>query len=183
MNWLPNTLLFFAAWLAVFAQTQFAPVAGLLGAPLCIVPALVVYAALTSNIAVMTGLVLFAGMAIDSLSANRVGVSLPPLFVVGFLVHARQHLILRDQVYAQVWLGIGAGWAVPLGTQTLLSMVRPEPISGWPTLWHLVFGAALNGAMCPLCFVLFGRLRDAFDYRPVVESSFRPDRQIKRGRS
>jgi hypothetical protein len=29
---------------------------------------------------------------------------------------------------------------------------------------------------------LFDRLHGAFEYQPVTESSFRPDREIKRGR-
>ena len=183
MNWLPTTMLFFVAWLAVFAQTQFAPVTSLLGAPLGFLPALIVYAALTSRLAVLTGLAVFAGLALDALSAHRLGAGLPPLFAVGFLIHARQHLILRDQLYAQFWLGAGAGLAVPLLTLLLLSSGHRSPISGWATLWQLLVSALLNGAMCPACFRLFDRLRDAFEYRPVTESSFRPDRELKRGRT
>jgi hypothetical protein len=43
--------------------------------------------------------------------------------------------------------------------------------------------AAGSGAVTPVCFKLFDRLRRALEYQPVTQSSFRPDREIKRGRS
>ncbi|HTH47829.1 MAG TPA: hypothetical protein VMB21_09985 [Candidatus Limnocylindria bacterium] len=182
MSWVPTISLFFVAWLAVFAQTQFAPVARALGTVPGLVPALLVYAALTSHLAVVTGLAVFAALALDSLSASRLGVSLPSMFAVVFLIHARQQLILRDQLYAQFWLGLGAGLFVPLATLAVLSLGQVLPISGGATLWHLLLSALANGLMCPAFFRLFDALRHTFDYQPIAESSFRPDRQIKRGR-
>lgn len=182
MSWVPTIALFFVAWLGVFAQTQFSPVARLLGTVPGVVPALLVYAALTSNLAVVSGLAVFAALALDSLSASRLGVSLAPMFAVVFLIHARQQLILRDQLYAQFWMGLGAGLFVPLSTLALLSLGQVSPITGAATLWHLLLSAVGNGLMCPAFFRIFDALRDTFDYQPIPESSFRPDRQIKRGR-
>lgn len=182
MNSLPTVMLFFVGWLAVFAQTQFAPVAGLLGTPPGFIPALIVYAALTSHLAVVTGLTIFAALTLDSLSANRLGASLVPMFAAGFLIHTRQHLILRDQLFAQFWLGLGTGFCLPLATLALLSLGQAPPITGAATFGHLLLSAVGNGLMCPACFRLFDALRRTFEYRPVAESSFRPDRQIKRGR-
>jgi hypothetical protein len=182
MNWVPTISLFAVAWLAIFAQTQFVVLTRLLGAPLGFVPAIVVYAALTKRLAVVTALAIFVALGADSLSSGRFGVSLVPVFAVGFFIHARQHLILRDQLYAQFWLGVGAGLFVPLVTLLLLTFGPVPPIHGWATLWQLAVGATFNGLMCPVCFRLFDGLRHAFEYQPVAESSFRPDRQIKRGR-
>ena len=183
MSRIPLILLFLVAWLAVFAQTQFSPVARVLGLVPGLIPALLVYAALTSHLVVVSGLAVFAALSLDSLSANRLGASLAPMFTVVFLIHTRQHLILRDQLYAQFWLGLGAGLFVPLATLALLSMGQVPPISGAPTVWHLFLGALANGLMCPAFFRIFDALRNTFDYQPVAESSFRPDRQIKRGRN
>ena len=182
MSWVPSLSLFFVAWLGLFAQTQFSPVVRVLGTVPGLIPALLVYAALTANLAVVTGLAVFAALSLDSLSANRLGVSLAPMFTVVFLIHARQQLILRDQLYAQFWLGLGAGLFVPLTTLALLSLGQVPPITGPATLWHLLLSAVGNGLMCPAFFRLFDALRRTFDYQPIPESSFRPDRQIKRGR-
>jgi hypothetical protein len=38
------------------------------------------------------------------------------------------------------------------------------------------------GAATPVCFKLLDRLRGALEYQPVIQTSFRPDREIKRGR-
>jgi rod shape-determining protein MreD len=182
MSWLPTTSLFFFAWLAVFAQTQFRPVTNLLGAPVALLPALLVYAALTNSLVTVAVLAVTAGVALDTLSANPIGVSVLPLFAVGFGLHLRQQLILRDQTYAQFWLGLGAGVAIPLLTLLLLWTGSDQPIQGSFLLWQLLVTGLLNGALCPAVFRLFDALHRTFDYQPVITDSFRPDRQIKRGR-
>ena len=53
-------------------------------------------------------------MLFDSLSANPLGVSVLPLFLVGFLIYRQRELILRDQPFAQFVLGLGASAAVPV---------------------------------------------------------------------
>jgi cell shape-determining protein MreD len=182
MSWLPNVSLFFFAWLAVFAQTQFRPVTNLFGTPLAVLPALLVYAALTNRLPTVAALAMLGGLGLDSLSANPLGVSILPLFVVGFGLHLRQHLILRDQRYAQFWLGFAAGILVPLLTLLLLRLDSRPPIVGPLLLWQLLVTGLLNGVVCPGVFRLFDALHGAFDYKPVIEGSFRPDREIKRGR-
>jgi rod shape-determining protein MreD len=182
MNWITPLLLLVVTWLAVFASTQFAPLAGWLGTPLSLVPAVIVYAALTNHLLLTTALAVFAGLGLDSLSANRLGVSVLPFFLAGFLIHTRRHVILRNQSYAQFWLGLGTAVLVPLATLMIMSFGQREPIHGWTTVWQLLVSGLLNGALCPACFALFDTLRLTFDYQPVAESSFRPDRQIKRGR-
>jgi cell shape-determining protein MreD len=121
-------------------------------------------------------------LALDSLSANRLGVSVLPLFAAGFLIHTRRQVILRDQAYAQFWLGFGTAVLVPLATLIVLSLGQRDPLHGWSTVWQLALNGVFNGVLCPACFALFDALRRTFDYQPVAESSFRPDRQIKRGR-
>ena len=182
MSWLPNISLFFLAWLAVFAQTQFQPVTNLFATPLGVLPALLVYAALTNRLTTVASLTLLGGLGLDSLSANPLGISILPLFFVGFGLHLRQHLILRDQSYAQFWLGFAAGVLVPLLTLVLLRLDSRTPIAGPLLLWQLLFAGLLNGALCPAVFRLFDALHETFDYQPVIEDSFRPDREIKRGR-
>jgi cell shape-determining protein MreD len=173
---------FLVTWLAVFAQTQFVGLRHWLGIPLAVVPALVSYTALTHGIAVTTALSVLAGLWIDSLSASRLGVSVGPLFLLGFLLHLRRHLILRDQRYAQFWIGFGAGVSVNLLVLMLLSAGQREPISGWFSLWQIPMLGILNGAACPGAFVLFDALERTFGYRPATQSGFRSDREIVRGR-
>lgn len=182
MTWLPSLALFLVAWLGVFAQTQFLPLTQGLGAPVNILPALIVYASLTSPSGVMAALTVFAALGLDSLAAHPFGVSLLPLFAVGFALQLRRHLILRDQTYAQFWLGLAGGLAVPLLTWALLRMGSRPLIEGPFLLWQWLVSGLLNGLLCPALFRLFDAVRRTFEYQPVISSSFRPDREIKRGR-
>lgn len=181
MNRIPLLIVFLAAWCGIFAQTQFPSIFAWTGAPVSILPALTIYVALSHSIGIVTAFCVFASISLDSLSANRLGVSLLPLFACAFATHARQHLILRDQTYARLWLGLGAGVAVPFLTRVLLSY-GPRTALGDLIGFDLVLSAAINALACPLCFAAFDRVRDVFDYKPIAESSFRPDRQMKRSR-
>lgn len=182
MTWLPTTTLFFLTWLTVFAQTQFRPLANLFDTPVALLPALMVYAALTHSLITVASLAVFAGLALDSLSAGSPGISVIPLFAVGFGLHLRQHLILREQTYAQFWLGLSAGIAVPLMTLLLLELGSTSLIRGPFLVVQFLLLGLLNGAVCPAVFRIFDALHRTFDYQPLIESSFRPDREIKRGR-
>ncbi len=183
MSWLSPALLFVVAWLAVFGQTQFPIVRDWLGTPPGILPALVVYAAFTHGIGVVTSLSVAAALWLDALSGSRLGASIGPLFAVGFVLHARQHLLLREQRYAQFWLGFGAGIFVPLATGTLLQFGTRQPYWGTSSAAQLAVSGILNGLMCPAAFLLFDRLRATFEYQPVGPGPFRADREIKRGRT
>lgn len=174
--------LFLASWLLVFGQTQFAGIRAWLGAPVAIIPALVAYSAMTHGIVATTTLAVVSGLWIDSLSSSRLGVSVAPLFLVGFLLHSRRHLILRDLRYAQFWIGFGSGACSNLLVLLLLSAGQRQPLVGWPTLWQIPFLAFLNGLACPAAFIAFDWLEDVFGYRPVTQSSFRSDRETVRGR-
>lgn len=182
MNWLTPTLLFLAAWLAVFVQTQFPVLRSFSGTPIGVVPALVVYAGLSHSLPLTSIFSVTCGLWVDSLSSAKLGVSVLPLFLLGFIVHVRQHLLLRDQVYAQFWLGLGAGIGIPLTTLFILNIGGKDIILGWGTAWQLIVSGLVNGIFGPLWFWFFDRLRQTFEYQPISAPPFRPDREIKYGR-
>lgn len=182
MNRFTLILLFLTGWLAVFAQTQFSMVRHLLAIPLGLSPALVCYASLTHGFRVTVALAMSSGLWVDSLSASPMGVSLMPLFLLGFTLQRHRHLILRDQGFAQFWIGLGAGFGVPLLTLGILSLTRSQPITGGFTLIQLLLMGLLNAMACPAFFWLFDFLHRVFDYRLQATSSFRADRETVRGR-
>ena len=183
MNRVPITLLFLATWLAVFCQTQFPILSRSLGIPLDIRPALIVYTALTHGLPTVLGIVMVASLGTDALSANPIGVSLVPCFVLGLVLQLQRHLLLREQWYAQVWLGLSGGIAVPLLTWGLLLMDSQPQSMGFSLLFRILLLGFLNAAACPALFVVFDGLREVFEYKPISETGFRPDREIKRGRT
>jgi rod shape-determining protein MreD len=176
-------LILVAAFLAVFAQATIEGPRHWLGAQVDLLPALMVYAALQTNLATMALLAAFGGLCFDALSANPAGVTMLPLFVVGAAFHVRRELILRDQPFAQFVLGLAAGAAVPVLTVLLLLTGGFTPLVGWGSLWQLVVMSLGCGALTPLVFRAFDFCHGALSYRPTTQSSFRPDRDIRRGRT
>lgn len=177
-----NTILVLvAAFVAVFLEAAVGT-RGLLGAQLDLLPVIIVYASLYAGLGGMTLVAVLGGLAFDSLSANRLGVSMLPLFLIGFVIHRKQELILRDQLYAQFILGLAACGTAPLLTLLLLYTTGATPAIGWGSLWQWLVMTLGGGLLTPVCFRLFGRLNRTFFYQPEMVTSFRPDRQIRRGR-
>ncbi|MEY4088852.1 MAG: hypothetical protein RJB55_1123 [Verrucomicrobiota bacterium] len=181
MNPINTILILLAAFVAVFLQAA-CGTRGSLGAQIDLLPALVVYASLTGGLTTVALLAVGGGLAFDALSANPLGISMLPLFGIGFLIHRQREFILRDQLFAQFILGLAASAAAPLLTLLLLFTGGHAPFVGWGTLWQWLVMSLGGGLVTPVMFRLFAFIRGAFFYRPLTETSFRPDRQIRRGR-
>ena len=182
MNWLDTILVLFAAFLVVFWEAAFQGVRHLLGAQIDLLPPLMVYASLCAGLNTATLLALCGGLWFDSLSANPLGISVLPLLSVGVAIYASRELILRSQTFAQFVIGLAASIAVPLITLLLLLSTGHQPLLGWGTLWQVLvmgFGGALA---TPVFFELFGWLHRKLGRVQVSELSFRPDREIRRGK-
>ena len=182
MNALHTILILAGTFLAVFLEASWVGPRNWLGAQIDFLPGLMAYAGLSSGLSTITLVAVGGGLFFDSLSANPLGVSVLPLFLIGFLIHRCRHLILRDQAYAQGVLGLGASAAAPLMTLLLLVSVGASPMIGWGSLWQWLVMSMGGGLLTPLYFKLFQRVEGALSYRPIQETSFRQDREIKRGR-
>ena len=182
MNWLHTVLVLGAAYLAVFWEAAFGGVRHLLGAQIDLLPPLMVYASLCTGLTTVTLLALCGGLWFDSLSANPLGVTVFPLFAIGLVLHLKRDLILRDQTFAQLVLGLAASAAAPVLTLLLLLTMTRTPLLGWGTLWQLVVLSVGGAIATPICFELFGWLQRTLVHHGDMPSSFRPDREIRRGR-
>ena len=182
MSWRPTMFVLAAAFLAVFLQAA-GVFRDILGTQIDLLPSLMVYAALTHGFATIVLLALCGGLWFDSLSLNPLGVSVLPLLLIGLLIYRSRELLMREHVFAQVTLGVMAGAAQPLATLFLLLNAGATPLLGWVSLWHWAVMAAAGGAVTPVCFKFFDRLRRTFEYQPETQTTFRPDREIKRGRA
>jgi len=182
MNWLNTAFVLGAAFLAVFWEASFSGVRHLVGAQVDLLPPLMVYAALCTGLTTVALLALCGGLWFDSLSANPRGVTVFPLFAIGLAIYLKRDLILRDQTFAQLVLGMGASAAAPALTLLLLLTMGHTPLLGWGTLWQFVVLTVGGAIATPICFELFGWLERVLVHRPATESSFRPDREIRRGR-
>lgn len=168
--------------LVVYWQAAFDGLRRLLGAQPDLLPSLVVYAALAEGLGAVALVSLVGGLFMDSLSANPLGLSVLPLFLSGFLMYGLRGLLLRDQLFAQVVLGAGAAAvASVLSLLFLLSRGDPPPL-GWGTLWQLLVMIVGPALTTPVWFVFFDWSRRALSHQRLPETTFRSDREIRRGR-
>ena len=182
MNWLNISVILVVAWVLIFVQSAFNSLRELLGAQIDLLPALMVYTALSARLAGVTLVAIVGGLAFDALSANPLGISVLPLFLVGWVIHAKRDLILREEVYAQRVLGLAASVVAPVFTLLLLLSVGETPLIAWRSLWQWMVMAAGGSFATPLFFLLFSRIHGSLNYPRMAEPSFRPDRQIVRSR-
>src|SRR5580658_2443179 len=134
MSWRPTVFVLAAAFVAVFVEASPGLFRNLLGAQIDLLPALMVYAALTHGFTTIMLLALCGGLWFDSLSLNPLGASVLPLLLTGVLIYRSRDLLMREHVFAQAVLGVMAGAAQPLGTLFILLNKGQTPLLGWLSL-------------------------------------------------
>jgi rod shape-determining protein MreD len=182
MNIFNTILVLVAAFLAVFAETVCTAPREWLGAQIDLLPALMVFAALNTSIVGVSLLAVLGGLWFDSLSANPLGVTILPLIIVGFPIYLRRDLILRVP-FAQFVLGAAVSALVPVLTVLLLLNGGKQSLIGWGSLWQLIVMTAGGAVATPVLFTFFEWCDQMLGYKPRTEVSFRPDREIRRGRN
>lgn len=182
MTAMPLLLLLAAAFGLVLLQSAFDLTRWLCGAQLNLLPGLMVYAALTCEWPALVALALAAGLLFDSLSANPLGTMTLALFAPAWLIHRKRGLILRDLPFARLMLGLAATGATPLIAVLLLLTARAELALGWYSLGQWAVLTLIGGLLTPLLFELLEASRAALTYQRAQATSFRPDREIRRGR-
>jgi hypothetical protein len=110
------------------------------------------------------------------------GVTVLPLFFIGLVIYINRELILRDETFAQLVLGIAASSLAPVMTLLFLLTTGHEPLFGWGTIWQLIVMTLGGAAVTPIFFEFFNFVNRVLGPRTYSETSFRPDREIRRGR-
>jgi len=182
MNLLQTILILAAAFFAVFGEATLGGLRQWLSAQVDLLPALMVYAALNADILTLSLLAVCGGLWFDALSANPPGVSILPLFAVGYAIWLQRELILRELPFAQVVLGAVASAIAPALSVLVLLTIGQQPLLGWGSLWQWLVMTAGGAVAAPIIFVLFDWCKHALGYQPRSEPSFRPDREIQRDR-
>ena len=182
MSTLNSILILLVAFLAVFCESAFTAFRSLLGAQIDLLPPLMVYAGLTAGLPTVALTSVLGGLLFDSLSANPLGITILPLFVVGLAIYTQRDLILRDQIFAQSVLGLSASAFVPVAILLLLLTGGHAPALSWFSLWQWIVMAVGGMIATPALFLLFGWFDRTFSYRSATEMTFRSDREIRRGR-
>jgi rod shape-determining protein MreD len=170
------------AYVAVFFAAWDTGLTRVLGVRIDALPALMVYAGLNAGWLTSAVVAILGGIWFDSLSSNPLGISVLPLFVTAFALQWHRELILKDDPYAQVVIGGIASALVPLVVVLLLITAGQAPLVGWASFPQWILKSLIGAAMTPILFWLFRRLHRSLNYPLAAEMTFRPDREIKRGR-
>lgn len=182
MSVLNSIALLATTYLVVYLQATLNDLRHVAGTQIDLLPSLVVYTSLCGGLTVLTLVAVCGGLWFDSLSANPLGVTVLPLFVAGLLMQRARDFLLRDQLYAQMLLGLAASAAVPAMTLLLLLNLGRSPLVGWFSLWQWLVVAVAGAVATPFWFRCFDWISGTLSYQPVGEGGYRPDREIKRGR-
>lgn len=183
MNSLHTIILLAVTYLVVFLETTFNGPRSLLGAQVDFLPSVIIYTSLSAGPVTLALVSFLGGLWYDSLSANPLGISILPLFAVGFSLQYYRGLILREQRYAQLVLGLGASALVPVLTMLLLLNTERQPLLGWFSIWQWLVMVILGGLSTPVWFIILDWVMRALSYKEADSAGFRPDREIKRGKS
>jgi len=134
-------------------------------------PSLLVCVGLSLGVGQVSTTAMLTGLWLDSLSANPLGLSVPPLFIVGWMMFTFRELIVQDDLAAQFYLGATAGAATPLLQLWLLWVMGADPLIGWSMgIWWIV-----NAACCGVAVPLFATLGGLLD-RWLLHSAHDPNR-------
>lgn len=174
--------LFITAYVAVFLAAYPNSFRSMFGVQLDLLPPLIVYCGLNSTWGTLAAIAIVGGGLFDSASANPLGISILTLFLIGFVIHWNRDTILRDQRFAQFVLGLIAGITVPFTSLIVLWGLGHTPLVGFGSIWQVTTTALLGAAATPALFWILERVKATLNYRPIQETSFRSDREIKRGR-
>jgi len=204
MNWIHPTALLLGTWGIVFLEASSVRLHGWLQAQPDLLPALVVYAALYSNLPTTAAVAILGGLGSDTFSSGPLGLGVVPLLVLGVLLHQRRDVILRDSAWAQASLGAVASGTVWLAGFLLVFVLWPFASAGasatpyWPEVrgglgalpdmglgrlwqWLVATGTGLVGT--PLLFRCFRWVDGTFNYQPAPVPHRYLEREIERGRN
>ncbi len=184
MNLFNTILILSAAFLAVFGETVFSAPRHLLGAQVDLLPALMIYAALNTNVVSVSMLAVSGGLWFDALSANPLGIYHSAAVRRGLsdLRRARIHparAAVRP-VFPRRGRQRGRSGRWPF---CILLSGGNEPLLGWGSLWQWLVMTAGGALATPVIFALFDWCNHSLGYQPLTETSFRPDREIHRDKN
>lgn len=147
-------------------------------------PALMVFVGLTMGAGYVSSIALMSGLWLDSLSANPFGMSILPLFLVGWIVFCFRKKIMAVEFMAQIYLGILGGLIVFLLQLTLLILLSFNPLIGWEMIFLAMLNAFFCGLAVPFFYLLHKWFKSLFSHSSHEPNKWRNNnRQIVRGKS
>ncbi|MGC8742470.1 MAG: rod shape-determining protein MreD [Verrucomicrobiia bacterium] len=183
MNYSHTIFLVIIGYLAIALEaTLFATIRGFTGINLDPLPAIIACSGLLSPIETIILVSLILGFMFDSISANPLGITAISLAIPGLLIHLGQGILVKKEWQTQFLSGVFAGALQPFISLFLLITMRYKPIFSVDSVFLISISAVICGFITPGVFKFLNWMDTTFNYSRVKTSSFRQDREIKRGR-
>ena len=164
--------LFVAVYLAVYASVGVDTLRWLMGGPVSLLPALLVYSAIQHpSFWGVTIVGVVGGLLQDSFSSTPLGISVAALFAVGFTLNRKREYVMHQLPFARMLLGGIVGFVVPLLGFILTVLTESPAVSVPHVVWRLFVSAAFTAIATPLIFRLFQRLHRTFSFRTICDTS------------
>ncbi|MDP6893571.1 MAG: rod shape-determining protein MreD [Verrucomicrobiota bacterium] len=176
-------LLLLGAYFLTFMQSHWHGPRLWLGFQPDLTPALLVFVGMTMGARYISTVALATGLWLDSLSANPFGISVFPLFLVGWIVFYIREKIMTKEFMAQLYLGVIASLTVFLFQLILLGMLSVNPMIGWEIVFWSILNAFLCGVSVPLLNFMYKVFIRWFSHPPYEPNKWlNNNRQIVRGK-
>lgn len=163
---LNRTLFLFVAVLLVVVQSTLANLFAIRGAKIELLPALVVYCAVATNLPTALLVAFGGGLLQDVLSAGPLGLSVLPLASIAIVLDQTRRYLVRDFFLVQSLLGAAAALAVSVW-MFLCQLVMAGHSTASASTLQLVFWVVLSSAvLTPLLFRALDRLLHCLGHPP-----------------
>ena len=177
-------VLLLGVYFLIFLQSHWQVPRFWLGFQPDLTPALMVFVGLTMGAGYVSTIALMSGLWLDSLSANPFGMSIFPLFLVGWIVFCFRKKIMAVEFMAQIYLGILGGLLVFLLQLTLLKLLSFNPLIGWGMFFFTMLNAFFCGLAVPFFYLLHKWFKSLFSHSSYEPNNWRNNnRQIVRGKN
>ena len=156
------------ALITTYAASAWSLPLQMLGTQLAPLPPLMLATALRTPITTIAILAIFASLTQSALSSDPLGLSLLPLYTLGFIVHINSHNLLHHHIGSRFALGAIAGAMIPLMSLALLLLTNKEPLIGWFSLWQWAASILSSGLMTLIFYPLIEWLDKSVEEQPLA---------------
>lgn len=182
MNLSQIILLIACAYISVSAGVSFfSGLRAITGISIDLLPMIMTYIAMNYRVGVIALFSIIGGVMYDSLSANPLGITCFGLFSAGAVINYLKQFVVKTLYQSQSTFGFIACMVSPLISLVAMLSMGIKPLIDVEWLLKIIISAVICGLLTPLVFKFFQWIDHTFNYKPVVATSFRADREIEHG--
>jgi len=131
-------------------------------------PVLIMVVALRCPISTIGILAIFGSFTQSALSSSPIGITILPLYSLGFIVHMNSQHLSFNSIGTRFALGVAAGASVPILSLGMLLLANQQPLVGWFSFWHWMAGAGVSGLLALAFFPFVEWLDRSVEEQPLA---------------